>query len=227
MKKQDASNEATGMMRWLLTYADMITLLLGFFVVLYASSSINTKKLNIITTAIKGAFGVPIGMSKVSNSGIGGEKILTEPDLLQQLLEEIEKSLNSQIKIGKVEILRSNRGLILRFQDRTFFELGKADLTGEAQDILDRIAPIMRNIPNTIESEGHTDNLPINSFLFPSNWELSAARATSVVRYFIEKHGISPERLSARGMGEFRPIKENDPVKGQPLNRRVEINILK
>jgi chemotaxis protein MotB len=215
------------MMRWLLTYADMITLLLAFFIVLYASSTVNAKKIAEVAAGLRGAFGVASPQSKVADTGVGGERLLTAPDMLARLLEEIGTVLRGELQDGKVEVLRTSRGLILRFRDSTFFDLGQATLTAEARQILDRMAPLLKGIPNAIEAEGHTDDLPIRSAQFPSNWELSTARATAVLRHLIEAHGFTPERLSARGLAEYRPLVPNEPGRGESRNRRVEVNILR
>lgn len=115
---------------------------------------------------------------------------------------------------------------MVRFADQVFFDLGKADLKPEAVEILNRLGPILKGIPNPIRIEGHTDNLPINTAQFPSNWELSTYRATRVIRYFIEELGFSPDKLSAAGYGEYRPIADNDTPEGRSLNRRVDIVII-
>ncbi len=225
--EEAAAHDATGMMRWLLTYADMITLLLAFFIVLYAVSSVNARKFQDVASSIRGAFGVSSDRSQINTQGAGGERLLPMPTVMDRLADDLGVLLRAEIQEGKVEIIRTSRGLLLRFSDPALFELGRASLTQDALRTLDKIAPLVTHLPNPIEAEGHTDDLPIRSSLFPSNWELSTARATSVVRHFIEVHGMSPDRLTARGMGEYRPIHPNLPGRGQPKNRRVEINILR
>ena len=220
-------HDGAGMMRWLLTYADMITFLLAFFIVLYAASSINAKKFQEVASSIRGAFGTPAGANQINDRGLGGERLLLVPSQLDRIAEELSIALRAEAEAGKVQILKTPRGVVLRFQDTALFDLGKADLTFEAKAMFDKIAPVVTPLENMIEAEGHTDGLPIRSSLYPSNWELSAARATSVVRYFIETHHLSPERLAARGMGEFRPLYSNQPRVGEPKNRRVEINVLR
>jgi chemotaxis protein MotB len=116
--------------------------------------------------------------------------------------------------------------LVVRFADQVFFDLGKADLKPEAIEILTRLGPLLKDIPNPIRIEGHTDNLPISTARFPSNWELSTHRATSVIRYLVEELGFSPDKLSAAGYGEYRPIADNETPAGRALNRRVDIVII-
>jgi chemotaxis protein MotB len=225
--EEGGGHDGAGMMRWLLTYADMITLLLAFFIVLYAASSINAKKLAEVASSIRGAFGIPAGESRINDRGLGGERLLPMPNVMDRVSEELSIALRADAEAGKVQILKTPRGIVLRFQDTAVFDLGRADLRPEAKVMFDKVAPIVKPLQNTIEAEGHTDDLPIRSREFPSNWELSAARAISVVRYFMETHGLHPERLTARGMGEWRPLYPNQPRQGEARNRRVEINLLR
>ncbi len=220
-------HDGGGNLRWLLTYADMITLLLAFFIILYATSKTDSQKYQQLVEAIRYAFGIKASTSRIADTGLGGEKPLLAPDLMTQLQEEITKSLEPEIQQGGVQVEKTEKGIVLRFQDAIFFELGRADLTEEARGILGKVAPILKRIENPIEVEGHTDSLPIRSPLFPSNWELSTARATAVIRHLIGVYGVSPLRLTARGFGEYKPLVPNDPVRGAPQNRRVEIHILR
>lgn len=212
-------------MRWLLTYADMITLLLAFFVILYAISKVDAKKYQALAVSMRGAFG-SAGSSHVTSGGAGGEHLPPKPDPGFDLAEKLRQSLGQDLGAGTVQIERTESGILLRFQDTVFFERGKADLQAQARRILDNVASVIASLPNGIEAEGHTDTLPIRSAQFPSNWELSVARATAVVRYLVEAHGISPLRLAARGLGEHKPLYPNHPAQGEPRNRRVEVTIL-
>lgn len=128
---------------------------------------------------------------------------------------------------GKVQAWLDERGLMIRFLDTTLFDLGKADLKPAARVILDNVAEILITLPNRIRVEGHTDNIPINTYLFPSNWELSTARATTVVRYFLEQYGFPPTQFSAAGYGEWHPVVPNDSMENRAQNRRVDIVILR
>jgi chemotaxis protein MotB len=211
-------------MRWLLTYADMITLLLAFFVVLYAISKVDAKKYQTFSTAVRGAFGAP-GAPPIGARVAGGEGLLPRPDPAAGVLQRLRQTLGRELNSGKVQVERHRDGVLLRFQDAVFFERGKADLHGEARRILDKVVMVIRELSHAIEAEGHTDTLPIRSTQFPSNWELSVARATAVVRYLVEAHGVSPLRLAARGMGEYQPLYPNDARWGEPRNRRVELKI--
>jgi len=223
---------------WMTTYGDMVTLLLTFFVFLFTFSTIEAKKFEAAVVSLQNAFGLPLAVEDVplgpeSDMGEISDNLM-EDDLmaedLRQLLE-IERRLRAYISEEKMETLveldREGRGLVLRFADTVLFDLGKADLKPEARAILDRLSTVIRNIPNHIRVEGHTDNLPISTGLFPSNWELSTRRATEVIRYFIEDHGFVPQRLSAAGYGEYRPLVPNDSEANRQRNRRVDVVIFR
>jgi chemotaxis protein MotB len=212
-------------MRWLLTYADMITLLLAFFVILYAISKVDAKKYEALSVSVRGAFGAE-GSSLVGGGSAGRGRIAPARDAAAPIVEQLQKVLAEDLAGGRIQIERSARGVLIRFQDTLFFERGKAELNSAAQRILREVAAVIAALPNDVEAEGHTDSLPIRSAQFPSNWELSVARSTAVVRYLVEEQGISPLRLSARGLGEHKPLFQNHPTLGEPRNRRVELTIV-
>jgi chemotaxis protein MotB len=214
-----------GNLRWLLTYADMITLLLAFFVILYAISKVDVKKYESLAESLRGAFKTSAPLP-VSTKGAGGEQLLPKPDLVFEVVRRLRESLGEDLQDGNVHIERGPNGIVLRFQDAILFERGKAELRSEARRILDKVAGVIVDLPNPIEAEGHTDTLPIRSAQFPSNWELSVARATAVVRYLVETRSLSPARIAARGLGEHKPLFPNDPTHGEARNRRVELRIV-
>ncbi|HHV17302.1 MAG TPA: OmpA family protein, partial [Thermoanaerobacterales bacterium] len=129
--------------------------------------------------------------------------------------------------LGGIQVNLDERGLLIRFVEGVLFDSGKANIKNDARAILDKLAPLLIESHRQIRIEGHTDNLPINTREFPSNWELSTARAVNVIKYMIEEHNFSPYILSAAGYGEYRPVAPNDSVKNRALNRRVDIIILK
>jgi len=128
--------------------------------------------------------------------------------------------------LSDVQLELQERGLIVRFAEQVFFDLGEATLKPEAMTALRKIAPVLKELPNALRVEGHTDNWPIRTERFPSNWELSVHRATNVVRFLIEEQGFDPDRLSAAGYAEYRPIRPNDTAENRAVNRRVDIVIL-
>jgi chemotaxis protein MotB len=222
---QQGSHDSSGSLRWLLTYADMITLLLAFFVILYAISKVDLKRYDGVAVSLRGAFkgAAPYPIPGKIRSA---DKLAPKSDLLFELVQELRTQLGEDLKDDRIQIERGADKIILRFQDAILFERGRAELRSGARRLLGKVASVIRPLPNQVEAEGHTDLLPIRSGSFPSNWELSTARATAVVRFLVEEHGLPPSRLAARGMGEHQPLYPNDPVKGEPRNRRVEIRIL-
>lgn len=219
-------HDGGGGLRWLLTYADMITLLLAFFIVLYASSRVDGRKYTDLASSIRTAFGVPLPPRPIVRTGDGGDNLLPFPDMIGKLVQQLSSHVEEEIKTGNLEIERSEKGVVLRVQDGLLFDLGSATLSGGARRILDKVARPLFGTPYAIEVEGHTDILPIRSTNFPSNWELSVARATAVIRYLVEAHRFPPVRLAARGMADNQPLAPNDPARGNPRNRRVELHIL-
>lgn len=222
---------------WLATYGDMITLVLAFFILLYSFSQIDVIKFQRLVVSIQGTLGVLDGGRTIDDTNrlLGGDQNdkvgpETRMDQENQQLEEIKNKVDKVVQEHQMQqqILQviDERGLIIRFVDNALFDLGKADLRPEAIVMLNSITEVIRPIENAIRVEGHTDNLPISTFKFPSNWELSTSRATTVVRYLMDK-GFEGNRLSAMGYGEYRPIVSNDSEKNRRLNRRIDIVVLR
>jgi chemotaxis protein MotB len=204
--------------RWLITYADMITLLLAFFIIMYATAEDNLAKLQSIGQSIQSAFSlIP------SDEGGGGEGLMPEYNSLIQALETIDTYLSDQIASGEVQVDLNERGLQVRTMNNALFDLGSADISESAIQILDTVAEAIIDMPNHIVVEGHTDDKPINTPRFPNNWYLSNARTASGITYFQVQKGIPGGRLSGRGFGEFMPIANNRTVEGASLNRRIDI----
>ncbi len=222
---QQSSHDSSGGLRWLLTYADMITLLLAFFVILYAISKVDQKKYAGMAVSLRGAFKGGTAYA-IPDKARAADALAPKSDIVFEVVQQLRSQLGEDLKTEGIQIERTPDKIILRFQDAILFERGRADLRPGARRLLDKVGNVIRTLPNQVEAEGHTDVLPIRSGLFPSNWELSAARATAVVRYLVEECALSPARLAARGMGEHQPLYPNDPVRGEPRNRRVEIRIL-
>lgn len=142
-------------------------------------------------------------------------------------METFQADLREAGLTGEVGLGVEERGIVFRFQDSVLFDVGKADLRPEAREILTKVGGLLKKVSNQIRVEGFTDNLPISTERFPSNWELSTARATTVVRFFIEELNIDPKRLEAAGYGEYHPIASNDDAAGRQKNRRVDIVLLR
>lgn len=222
-RREEPSNAGS----WLTTYSDMVTLLLAFFVLLFAFSAVDEGKFSSIINAFQNYLGV----------FTEGQSILEAPSplpfdysdmghrQLYELFEQISDFIEQE-EIHGVELELEERGLIVRFAEKVFFDLGQATLKPEALEILHSFAGQLKDLPNPLRVEGHTDNWPIRTGAFPSNWELSVHRATNVVRYLIEENGFDPEKLSVAGYSEYRPIRPNDSAQNRALNRRVDIVIL-
>jgi len=215
------------------TYGDLITQILIFFVLLFALSSVDQQKFQMAMTSLQGSFGIMNeGKSLIEGefieAGEVGDIIVSREE--HQRFEEFQESLEEFIEQNDftgVQISMEERGLVIRFVEGVLFDSGKADIKPDAKKILDGIAPLLKRINHHVRVEGHTDNRPIHTKQFPSNWELSTARAVNVVRFFIEQHDFSPYIISAAGYGEYRPVAPNDTEKHRALNRRVDIVILK
>lgn len=226
-KSGDDDNE--DLQRWLLTYADLITLLLAFFIVMYSMSRVDAGKFKMVTEALSSVLKGSVEFRAATTGNIPSEllinKRLKKGDLiiLKKQIDEISRQLGLGMQLS-TEL--QTRGLVIHISESTFFDLGKADLKLKAKNILDLISIQLLKVPNHIRVEGHTDNLPINTPKFPSNWELSTTRATVCLRYLIEKHNFPPERISALGYAEYRPIASNKTEQGRTKNRRVDIVVL-
>lgn len=204
--------------RWVVSYADFITLLFAFFTTMYAISHVDLGKLERFAGSMRSAF-----------KANGAEKIITIEGIkpLDYGIFEIERELRTAMdkfdKIEGITTIVDERGLRLILGESVLFDSGSSVLKEKAKEILSGVVPIIKKVKNRVSIEGHTDNIPIKSVRYPSNWELSVARAMSVLNYMLEVHSIDPLRLSASGYGEWRPIASNVTPEGRAKNRRVEI----
>jgi chemotaxis protein MotB len=224
--------------RWLVSYADFITLLFAFFVVMYALSTVNEGKYRVLSESLIGAFSsrsaeriVPPPAPPLPRTS-PPRPIIRPADLhgkqreqMRGIAQEILKLLDSLVRDGQVKVTQSNRGISLEINASVLFASGQAQLRVESQRALEQVARVIATTDHGIEVEGYSDNAPISTSQFPSNWELSAARASSVVRLFIEK-GVAEPRLSAIGYGPNHPVASNETLEGRARNRRVTVTIL-
>lgn len=222
-------------MRWLLTYADMITLLMAFFIMMYSMSVINLSKFRNVAISIRSGFGGVIpGQAKSILSSSGQLSIKPSPlegdttGVAWQIVKPLQNYIDQEPAAKRtVRVFLDDRGLVVSLpSDKLLFESGRAEIRPGADPILGRVAGIIRSVTNDIRVEGHTCNLPTKTSLFPSNWELSTARATRVVRYMIDQEKIPPKRLSAAGYADTKPIGPNDTEQHRRRNRRVDFIIL-
>jgi chemotaxis protein MotB len=230
--------------RWMISYADFMTLLFAFFVVMYGISSVNEGKYKVFSIAVNDAFGTKSTGQQEGDGAIH----LTEQEIyfkslvdrrnarlaeqqrklserMQSLMKTLNTSMEVFVKQGQMRLSQTNRGVTLDINASTLFNPAEAVLHPEAMKYLSDIARILADGDQAIEVEGYTDNLPIKTPQFPSNWELSSARASSVVRLFIEQ-GVAPKRLTAVGSADNLPIESNDTPEGRMRNRRVTVTVL-
>lgn len=213
---------------WMDTYADTITLLLTFFILLYSMSSTDNDKLKVIAAALKGEItGIPTkledtpdALEGVLEQGIG----LKNP--YDALVEQVQDIINESGLTESIKIREEDTGIVLQLSESILFDTGRADLKSESTQVLDIISKLIPSIQNDIMVQGHTDNVPINSSTYKSNWELSTQRAVCVVKYFIENKGLDPTRFSATGYGEYKPLVDNTTAENRAINRRVDILIV-
>jgi chemotaxis protein MotB len=211
--------------RWLLTYADLITLLLAFFIVMYSMSRLDAKKFGRMADAFNGVLRGGQAVLQPASADAQGAGLLDLGEL-KSLGHEIQEKVVAEELQDKIETLQDERGLVIRVMESAAFDPGSADLKPQMHSILNLLAEELRAMDNHLRVEGHTDDRPIRTARFPSNWELSTSRATGVVRYLVEELKLDPTRVSALGYGEFRPIATNADADGRARNRRVDLIVL-
>lgn len=225
--------------RWLVSYADFITLLFAFFVVMYAMSSVNDGKYRVLSNSLGYAFGniaaipdrPPIDAqppAQLKSQQIAARKNASQRRQqlrMRDMAGDIMKVLAPLVKDGRVRVTQSSRGITVEINASVLFAPGQAMLADNSSHTLRAIAQVVKDHEHEIQVEGHTDNVPIRTVNFPSNWELSTARASSVVRLFIDS-GVDARRLTALGYGENRPVESNDMPGGRARNRRVTVTVL-
>lgn len=224
--------------RWLVSYADFITLLFAFFVVMYAISSVNEAKYKLVAQSVSTAFKtdetpVTVVMPKpqpvppislISNKRKVAE-IRKEKERMTQIGRDLMDVFSSYVEDGTVKVIQSPRGVNVEISASVLFSSADAKISKQSADVLKGVARLLKDEPNEIQVEGFTDNMPINSPQYPSNWELSAARASSVVRLFVEQ-GVPANRMVAIGRGDNSPIDDNSTPEGRARNRRIALTVV-
>jgi len=240
--------------RWLISYADFITLLFAFFVVMFASSQTDKSKAQQVSSAVKDALesgGVQAivhqilggtvddkGKGNAQMKGPGGSQKMTivktkeipeskvvVTDLMPSMTY-LTQSLAAEIKAGKVDVHLDSRGLVVSLRQAAFFPSGGDEIDPFGMKSIATIAKTIRDLPNPVRLEGHTDSIPIHNERFPSNWELSTARSIAMLQVFTGQYGLPNDRFSVAGYAETKPIDTNDSAEGRAHNRRVDIVIL-
>lgn len=239
-RRRSGDDEHENHERWLVSYADFITLLFAFFVVMYAISSVNDGKYRVLSDSLVTAF-------RSATQDGGGATVLTQPQMttmvrpppkrnqalqmrdreaqhMKKVAQSVSESMAQYATQGQVAVIETDRGITVEINDSLLFSPGRAELAPQAELAIRAVARVFAetNFPVTIE--GHTDNVPISTPLFPSNWELSAVRATTVLRV-MTLAGVPPARLTAIGYGDQRPVADNGSGEGRARNRRVAIQL--
>lgn len=239
MAKDKCPECKAGAPEWMATYGDLVTLLMCFFVLLFAFSNIDAQKFQAVMRSFQGSAGILSGGTSLSEApyvfdGMPEDNTSAQDtvqmDKLEAVKEEVEKYIEENNMQQSVQIELEDRGLVIRFKDNVLFDPGSAMIKSQSFGILQFLSDLLTTeelINEEIRVEGHTDNVPNISTQYPSNWELSTARATNVVRYFIEESGFAASRLSAAGYSEYHPIDTNDTSEGRSANRRVDIVVIK
>lgn len=230
-RKRVEEEPKAGAPEWMSTYGDMVTLLLCFFVLLFSFATLDVQKFEAIAQSMSGSLGVldsgmTVNMEPLANA-FPADSPSEEIEEFQKLYDEMNEYIEENNLQASITLRLDERGLLMRFMDNVLFDSGKADLTPKAQEIINKVAEIIRQNDKNVRVEGHTDNVPINTYRFPSNWELSTTRAVNVVKYLIVENGIEAKRLSASGYADQHPVDDNNTAEGRRNNRRVDMVILR
>ncbi|MGM8365860.1 flagellar motor protein MotS [Virgibacillus sp. W0181] len=247
MRRREArKSKKNGAPKWMVTYSDMVTLILVFFILLFSFSQIDLVKFEAVSESFRNRmifdfYPSPVPMENPTENTSHEEAgknsnefdvpaqeadVMDEEDSLNNLMNNVEKFLNENGLNDVVSADRTERGIVLVLQERILFDSGEAQILQSGKPFLNEMGALLTKIPNHVKVEGHTDNRPISNYRYPSNWELSGARAGSVIRYLINKNDFDESRFSVAGYGDTRPLVANDSPKNWSKNRRVEIVIL-
>ncbi|MGM0838150.1 MAG: flagellar motor protein MotS [Bacillota bacterium] len=240
MIRKRKSSKAPGAPLWMVTFSDLFMLVLVFFILLFSMSQIDLVKFKAVAESFKETnildyypsavpFDHPTDFTVETESTNNKEEDQTNPQEseqnLEELLYEVQKFLDENDLEDVVIANRTERGIVLVLEEKVLYETAEARILSTAYPFLDKVGTLLTKIPNLVKVEGHTDNRPISTEKFPSNWELSAARASSVIRYLVAEHDLDSERFVAVGYGDTRPIVPNTSSENFQKNRRVEIVI--
>jgi len=243
----------SGAPKWMVTYSDMVTLILVFFILLFSMSQIDTIKFDAISESFRNRmildfFPSAVPMNNPSESSSHNETgknsnefdatsdfpnrdeldqdEIEKDDSLNMLIEDVEHFLDKHELNNVISANRTERGVVLVLQESILFDPGEADILDSGKPFLIKIGELLEAVPNHVKVEGHTDSTPMESYRYPSNWELSGARASSVIRFLVAEYDFNMARFSLAGFGETQPIEPNDSSENMRKNRRVEIVIL-
>lgn len=242
-KEKEQECPPVGAPAWMATYGDMVTNLLCFFVLLFSMSSISEEKFQQFASSYNSeasffdggigildpslpTIGLPESVSTIGKNPVTDAKAQEDIESFEKALEEYQEKNNSEFEL---KYNKTEAGIEINLDDKILFDSGQVKLKQEAFEVLNFVYELLQKkefSDRMVRIEGHTDNVPTLSSVYPTNWELSAIRATNVLRYFVEEKKLSPERFIVAGYGEYKPIATNDTVEGRKLNRRVNIVLL-
>ena len=211
---------------WEIVYSGFVLILLCFFIMLSSFSTMEEAKVLQFVKSFASAVSIMSGGVKFESGPAvmsDAAEVVDNKAELAKTFQDLEKLSDEFDLQEEINLALTREGLVMRLSEHTLFDLGAADISAEALPLLEKIGAIISKTVYQIRIEGHTDNLPIHTELFPSNWELSTARAVNVLRYFIKKHSIDPQRMAAEGFSKFQPLVANDSRENRAKNRRVEI----
>lgn len=232
-KKHSHQHEEEGGEAWLLPYSDLMTLLLAVFIVLFAVSQIDEQKAQQMSEAFTDSMMTqsysqanpvkPVEPKEKEQPSVSSK---SEQEQMEQLKDELDAELKSENMTASVKTSIDSRGLVITLSNAIFFDPGSAEIKKQNEETLIHVAEKVKSMNHFIRIEGHTDNVPMKSDMYPSNWDLSAARAANVVQLLINKAKVPPEKLIAVGYGEYRPVADNTTEDGRAKNRRIDIIVL-
>lgn len=246
MNRRPQSREDKGAPKWMVTFSDLMTLILVFFIMLFSMSVVDANKFKAIAEsfqdrAVFDAFPSVIPFEEPADDGDVSDdpfEETTDPfesfieideeeinEQLDDLMEEVNEFLEENELTEEISASRDDRGVVLVLQEQALFESAAAEIIPNAYPFMEKVGTLLGSIPNMVKVEGHTDSRPINTAQFPSNWELSGARASSVIRYLVVNQSLEPERFLAIGYGETRPVVPNTTADNLQQNRRIVIVI--
>ncbi|MTW87776.1 flagellar motor protein MotB [Virgibacillus dakarensis] len=252
-RRQIKKTRNNGAPKWMVTYSDMVTLILVFFILLFSMSQIDLVKFEAISESFRNRmvldfYPSPVPMenptestsdqesgknsnefenpAQLENLNDRDDETGDKTDSLDKLMEDVEKYLHENKLENVISASRTDRGVVLVLQESILFDSGEAAILDSGKPFLNKIGTLLEEMPNHVKVEGHTDSRPISNFRYPSNWELSGARASSVIRYLITENDFEESRFSSVGYGDTQPIVPNTSKKNWSKNRRVEIVIL-
>lgn len=218
----DRSTALTG--GWQIIYTGFVLIMLSFFIMLTSFASLEESKI----TRFAHAFSTAVSVFQYGNSIEGGKiqpnadiSVISKEDRIARLFDKV-RELGSRYDLEGADIRFNERGVVMTLSDTLLFVSGQAELNEQAYPVLEKVGGIISQIGLPVEIEGHTDNVPIRNDIYPSNWELSTARAINVLRYLVQQGRVTPEKISASGRSEYHPLVPNDTAENRAVNRRVE-----